>query len=316
LKPSQDPNLLVGFETCDDAAVYRLSDDLAFISTADFITPPVDDPYWFGQIAAANSLSDVYAMGGKPLTALNLIMFPMKKLGATLLREILRGGSDKVLEAGASIAGGHSVDDNEPKYGLAVTGVVHPERILTNCGAKDGDALILTKPLGTGVLFNACRSKKLPLRDLEAILPEVASLNKKAIEIALNFDVHACTDITGFGIIGHSLEMAKGSGVQINLFYDKLPLYSHALSMYRKGETTGSNQANRKLAEGLFKKNKGLSREEEELLFDPQTSGGLLFSLPSAESDRLITELKKAGVEAAVQVGEVVASQEPHVEIL
>lgn len=316
MKSSQDPNLLVGFETCDDAAVYRLSDDLAFVSTADFITPPVDDPYWFGQIAAANSLSDVYAMGGKPLTALNLIMFPMKKLGATLLREILRGGSDKVLEAGASIAGGHSVDDNEPKYGLAVTGVVHPERILTNCGAKDGDALILTKPLGTGVLFNACRSNKLPLRDLEAILPEVASLNKKAIEIALNFDVHACTDITGFGIIGHSLEMAKGSGVQINLFYDKLPLYSHALSMYRKGETTGSNKANRKLAEGLFKKNKGLSREKEELLFDPQTSGGLLLSLPSAESDRLIMELKKSGVEAAVQVGEVVASQEPHVEIL
>ena len=316
MKPSQDPNLLVGFETCDDAAVYRLSDDLAFISTADFITPPVDDPYWFGQIAAANSLSDVYAMGGKPLTALNLIMFPMKKLGATLLREILRGGSDKVLEAGASIAGGHSVDDNEPKYGLAVTGVVHPERILTNCDAKEGDALILTKPIGTGVLFNACRSKKLPFRELELILPQIASLNKKALEIALNFDIHACTDITGFGIVGHSLEMAKGSGVQINLFYDKLPFYSHALSMYRKGETTGSNQANRKLAEGLFKKNKGLSREEEELLFDPQTSGGLLFSLPSAESDRLITEFKKAGVEAAVQVGEVVASQEPHVEIL
>ena len=156
----------MGFETCDDAAVYRLSNDLAFISTVDFITPPVDDPYWFGQIAAANSLSDIYAMGGKPLTALNLIMFPMKKLSVTLLKEILRGGSDKVVEAGASIAGGHSVDDNEPKYGLTVTGVVHPDRILTNCGAKAGDVLILTKPLGTGVLFNACRSKKLPWREL------------------------------------------------------------------------------------------------------------------------------------------------------
>ena len=313
LKPSQDPNLLVGFETCDDAAVYRLSDDVAFISTADFITPPVDDPYWFGQIAAANSLSDIYAMGGKPLTALNLIMFPMKKLGATLLREILRGGSDKVLEAGGSIAGGHSVDDNEPKYGLAVTGVVHPDHILTNCSAKERDTLILTKPLGTGVLFNACRSKKLPLRDLEVILPEVATLNKKAIEISLNFDIHACTDITGFGIIGHSLEMAKGSGVQINLFYDKLPFYPNALQMYRKGETTGSNKANRKLAEGFFKKIKKLSKEEEELLFDPQTSGGLLISLPSTESDRLIMELKKAGVEAAVQVGEVAASPQPSV---
>jgi selenide,water dikinase len=315
LKPSQDPNLLVGFETCDDAAVYRLSDDLAFISTVDFITPPVDDPYWFGQIAAANSLSDVYAMGGKPLTALNLIMYPMKILGATLLTEILRGGSDKVLEAGASIAGGHSVDDNEPKYGLAVTGVVHPGRILTNCGAKEGDALILTKPLGTGVLFNACRSKKLPWRELEQILPTVASLNRKTIEIALNFEIHACTDITGFGIVGHSLEMAKGSGVQINLFYDKLPFYPNALGMYRKGETTGSNKANRKLAEGFFKKTRDLSKEQEELLFDPQTSGGLLFSLPSAETDRFVKELKKAGVEAAAQVGEAVASQESHIEI-
>ena len=311
MQPKQDPNLLIGFETCDDAAVYRLSKDLAFISTVDFITPPVDDPYWFGQIAAANALSDVYAMGGKPLTALNLVMFPTKKLDTSILREILRGGCDKVSEAGASIAGGHSVDDNEPKYGLAVTGVVHPDHILTNCGARKGDALILTKPLGTGVLFNACRSKKLAWRDLEPILPEVASLNKKAMEIALNFDTHACTDITGFGIIGHCLEMAKGSGIQINLFYDKLPFYPNAVDMYRKGETTGSNKANKKLAEGYFKKIRGLSKEEGELLFDPQTSGGLLLSVPSIDADRLVTELKKAGVETAVRVGEVVDSPQP-----
>ncbi len=316
LTPSHDPDLLVSFETCDDAAVYRLTDHLAFISTVDFITPPVDDPYWFGQIAAANALSDVYAMGGKPLTALNLVMFPVQKLDVSFLREILRGGADKVLEAGASIAGGHSVDDNEPKYGLAVTGVVHPGQILTNCGAKDGDALILTKPLGTGVLFNACRSKKLPLRELGFVLPQIASLNKKALEIALNFDIHACTDITGFGIIGHSLEMAKGSGVQINLFYDKLPFYPNALPMYRKGETTGSNIANRKLAEGLFEKSKNLSREEEELLFDPQTSGGLLLALPSSHADQLTMELRKGGVEAAVQVGEAIASNRPSVRIV
>ena len=293
-----------------------MSKDLAFIGTVDFITPPVDDPYWFGQIAAANALSDVYAMGGKPLTALNLVMFPTKKLDASILREILRGGCDKVSEAGASIAGGHSVDDNEPKYGLAVTGVVHPDHILTNCGAKEGDALILTKPLGTGVLFNACRSKKLPWRDLEVILPEVASLNKKTIEIALNFDIHACTDITGFGIIGHSLEMAKGSGVQINLFYDKLPFYPNAVDMYRKGETTGSNKANRKLAEGFLKKIRGLSGKEEELLYDPQTSGGLLLSVPSIDADRLVTELKKAGVETAVRVGEAVDSPQPRICII
>jgi selenide,water dikinase len=276
----------------------------------------VDDPYWFGQIAAANALSDVYAMGGKPLTALNLVMFPTKKLESSLLREILRGGCDKVSEAGASIAGGHSVDDNEPKYGLAVTGVVHPNRILTNCGAKEGEALILTKPIGTGVLFNACRSKKLPWRDLEMILPEVASLNKKAIEIALGFDVHACTDITGFGIAGHSLEMAKGSNVQINLFYDKLPFYPNALDMYRSGETTGSNKANRKLAEGFFRKTRELSREEEELLFDPQTSGGLLLSVPSTEADRLVTELKRMGIETAAEVGEVMAAPQPSIWII
>jgi selenide,water dikinase len=293
-----------------------LSDDLAFISTVDFITPPVDDPYWFGQIAAANALSDIYAMGGKPLTALNLVMFPTKKLDTSILREILRGGCDKVSEAGASIAGGHSVDDNEPKYGLAVTGVVHPDHILTNCGAKEGDALILTKPLGTGVLFNACRSRKLPWRDLEVILPEVASLNKKAIEIVLNFDTHACTDITGFGIIGHCLEMAKGSRVQIDLFYDKLPFYPNAVDMYRKGETTGSNKANRKLAEGFLKKIRELSGKEEELLYDPQTSGGLLLSVPSIDADRLVTELKKAGVETAVRAGEVVDSPQPCICII
>jgi len=282
----------------------------------DFITPPVDDPYWFGQIAAANALSDVYAMGGKPLTALNLVMFPTKKLDLSLLKEILRGGCDKVSEAGASIAGGHSVDDNEPKYGLAVTGVVHPDRILTNCGAEEGDGLILTKPIGTGVLFNACRSKKLPWRDLEVILPEVASLNKKAIEIVLNYDIHACTDITGFGIIGHSLEMAKGSKVQINLLYNELPFYPNALDMYRRGETTGSNRANRKLAEGFFKKTRELSREEEELLFDPQTSGGILFSISSTEAGQFIAELKNAGIQIADRVGEVIASSQPWICIL
>lgn len=316
IRPSQDPNLLVGFETCDDAAVYRLSDDTAIISTVDFITPPVDDPYWFGQISAANSLSDVYAMGGKPLTALNLVLFPSKQLDMGFLKEILRGGYDKVVEAGACMAGGHSVDDNEPKYGLAVTGVAHPDQILTNCGAKEGDAFILTKPLGTGVLFNACRSKKLPPHELEPILPQVAALNGKAIEIALSFDVHSCTDVTGFGIIGHTLEIAKGSGVQIDLFYERFPVYPHALEMYRKGETTGSNEANRKLTHGLFEIRRGLSREQEELLFEPQTSGGLLFSVPSSQADMLTDLLKAAGIEAADRVGEVMASGEPRVCII
>ncbi len=296
--------------------MYRLTSEIAFISTVDFITPPVDDPYWFGQIAAANSLSDIYAMGGKPLTALNLVMFPSKILDKGVLREILRGGNDKVMESGASMAGGHSVDDNEPKYGLAVTGIVHPDRILTNCGAKEGDALILTKPLGTGVLFNACRSKKLSFRELEPILPQVAELNGKTLDIALNFDVHSCTDITGFGIVGHSLEMAMGSGVQINLFGKEFPFYPHALNMYRKGETTGSNKANRRLSEGYLEIVTKLSKEKEELLFDPQTSGGLLLAVPGSQAEELVNKLKNAGVETAVKIGEAVGSATHGIRII
>jgi len=316
MQPSKDPNLLVGIETSDDAAVYRLSHDMAIITTVDFITPPVDDPYWFGQIAAANSLSDVYAMGGKPITALSLAMFPSKKLDMGILKEIFRGANDKVMEADASMAGGHSVDDEEPKYGLAVTGIVHPERIITNYGAREGDGFILTKPLGTGVLFNANRSGKLPFREFEAILPQVAALNRKAVEVALDFDLHACTDITGFGMMGHTLEMAKGSGVQINFFYDKLPFYPNALKMYQKGETTMSNKANRRMAQGFWETTTKRSIEEEELLFDPQTSGGLLLSVPAAQVEDVTKELRKAGVEATAHVGEVTASSRPYVRVV
>ena len=316
LGSSDDDNLLVGFETSDDAAVYRLTSEIALISTVDYITPPVDDPYWFGQIAAANSLSDVYAMGGQPLIALNLVMFPSKKLDMELLKEILRGGSDKIKEAEASMAGGHSVDDNEPKYGLAVTGRVHPDRILTNRGCQAGDALILTKPLGTGVLFNAGRSGKLPYTELEDILPQVAALNRKAIEVALTYDVHACTDITGFGILGHGLEMAKGSGVRIDLHYERLPFYPNALRMYQKGETTGSNKANRQMAEGHWEIVNGRSLEEEELLFDPQTSGGLLLSVPDSQADELLASLAAAGVVSAARVAEVVPAERPLVRIV
>ncbi|MGD9054720.1 MAG: selenide, water dikinase SelD [Desulfobacterales bacterium] len=316
LDASNDPNLLVGFDTSDDAAVYRVSPEIALISTVDYITPPVDDPYWFGQIAAANSLSDVYAMGGQPLTALNLVMFPSKKLDMVLLKEILRGGSDKVMEAGASMAGGHSVDDNEPKYGLAVTGSVHPDRILTNCGAQVGDALILTKPLGTGVLFNANRSGKLPYAELESILPQVATLNRKAIETALKYEVHACTDVTGFGILGHTLELARGNDVQIELIYENLPFYPNALRMYEKGETTGSNKANRKLAEGAWESGVQRSAVEQDMLFDPQTSGGLLLVVSAAQADDLIASLKNDGIETAVRVGEVVTADRPFIRVV
>ena len=285
------------------------------ISTVDFITPPVDDPHWFGQIAAANSLSDVYAMGGRPVLALNLVMFPSKALDMGLLKEILRGGNDKVVEAGACMAGGHSVEDNEPKYGLAVTGLVHPDRIWTNAGARPGDALVLTKPLGTGVLFNANRSGKLPYRELEAVLPVIAALNAKARDAALRFAVHACTDITGFGIMGHSVEMARGGRVRLELDYRSLPLHPNAVEMYRKGETTGSNPANRKAVEGFWDVKLKLASAEEELLFDPQTSGGLLLCLPESQADELVRALKASGVEAAARVGRVVESDHPRVSV-
>lgn len=276
------------------------------INTVDFITPPVDDPYWFGQISAANSISDIYSMGGRPLTALNVVMFPSKLLDIGMLREILRGGHDKVVEAGACLVGGHTVDDEEPKYGLCVNGVVHPERIVTNAGSRPGDALILTKPLGTGVLFNAVRSGKMPYRDVERdVLPSVAALNGPAMEAALRFEVHACTDITGFGIAGHLLEIALGSNSRVLLKYSDLPLYPGVLDMYRKGETTGSNRENHRMVQEHMEIQASLSNIEEELLYDPQTSGGLLLSVPDFQAEELLNALSAAGVQSAVRVGEV-----------
>ncbi len=279
------------------------------VNTVDFITPPVDDPYWFGQISAANSISDVYSMGGRPVTALNLVMFPAKQLDMGLLKDILRGGHDKVLEAGACLVGGHSVDDEEPKYGLCVSGVVDPQRIITNAGAKPGDALILTKPIGSGVLFNAVRSGKFPYPELEReTLPSIAALNGPAMEAALRFELHACTDLTGFGILGHLLEMAQGAEAMIRVDYRQLPFYSGALEMYNKGETTGSNKANRAM---VIRQNlelrMALAPAEEELLYDPQTSGGLLLALPASQADELLTVLHAAGVQDAARIGEVTA---------
>jgi selenide,water dikinase len=285
-----------------------MSDEIAMINTVDFITPPVDDPYWFGQISAANSISDVYSMGGRPLTALNVVMFPSKHLDMGFLKDILRGGHDKVVEAGACLVGGHTVDDEEPKYGLCVNGVVHPDRIITNAGSRPGDVLILTKPLGSGVLFNSVRSGKMSLKELEeTVLPSLAALNGKAMEAALNYDLHACTDITGFGILGHLLEVAHGSGARVIVNYNVLPFYPGALEMYKKGETTGSNKANRQMVGKHHLEMKvDLNSSQDELLYDPQTSGGLLLSLPADQGDKLITDLHGAGVTAAVKIGEIV----------
>jgi selenide,water dikinase len=278
------------------------------INTVDFITPPVDDPYWFGQISAANSISDVYSMGGKPLTALNVVMFPSKHLDMGLLRDILHGGHDKVVEAGACLVGGHTVDDDEPKYGLCVNGVVHPDRVITNAGSKPGDALILTKPLGSGVLFNAVRSGKFSLRELEReVLPSLAALNGPAMEAALKFDLNACTDITGFGILGHLLEVAHGCDAKVIIKYKELPFYTGALDMYRKGESTGSNKANRQMVNRYkLEMRLSLNKHEDEMLYDPQTSGGLLLSLPDSQADKLLAALNDARVPAAVKIGAVI----------
>jgi selenide,water dikinase len=308
LAPPTDPDLLVGIETSDDAAVYKLSAEIAMINTVDFITPPVDDPYWFGQISAANSISDVYSMGGRPLTALNVVMFPSKHLDMGFLKDILRGGHDKVVEAGACLVGGHTVDDEEPKYGLCVNGVVHPEKIITNAGSRHGDGLILTKPLGSGVLFNAVRSGKLPFRELERdTLPSLAALNSLSMEAALKYDLHACTDITGFGILGHLIEVAHGSDARVVVKYTDLPIYPAALEMYKKGETTGSNKANREMvSKHRLTMETALSDAEEELLYDPQTSGGLLLSLPASQVDALLADINETGMASAVRIGEIV----------
>jgi len=246
-------------------------------------------------------------MGGRPLTALNIVMFPTKLLDIGLLKDILKGGNDKVREAGACLVGGHSVEDDEPKYGLCVNGVVHPEHIITNAGSKPGDVLILTKPIGTGVLFNAVRDKKLSFKDLERdVLPTVAALNGPAMEIALKYEVHACTDITGFGIAGHMLEVAKGSNVKIVMKYSSLPVYPATFDMYKAGVTTASNTKNRESTQGKVEIQAALSGIEEELLYDPQTSGGLLLSLPAEQADKLLIELKDAHINYAVRVGEII----------
>ena len=290
--------------------MYKVSDEIAIISTVDFITPPVDDPWWFGQIAAANSLSDVYAMGGIPIMALNVVMFPEKKLVPAILREILKGGAAKIAEAGASLAGGHTVSDDEPKYGLSVTGMVHPDKIIRNSGAKPGDALVLSKPIGTGVLFNACRSGKLPYEELETLLETIAALNGPAMELALDHNINSCTDITGFGLTGHIYEMATASGVDMEIIFESLPIYENATAMYKRGETTGSNLPNRLMVQDNLEIKASLDTREEELLFDPQTSGGLLISLPESEAEGLVYDIKVRGNDHAAIVGHVTGKGE------
>jgi selenide,water dikinase len=305
LPKADDPNLLVGYHTSDDAGIYRLSDDLAMVVTADFITPPLNDPYLFGQIAAANALSDVYAMGGDPRVCLNLVCFPSKQLPAGDLHQIVAGALSKITEAGAVLAGGHSVENDEPKFGLSVVGTVHPDHFWTNAGARPGDALILTKPLGSGVLFNANLKNRVSRTALDACVASLTLLNKYAAEAMKAFDIHAVTDITGFGLSGHGLEMAKASVVKLSINIDALPIMDQALEMYRNGVTTGVNVFNQRLAAEHARFEKPYPQWHRQIVYDPQTSGGLLIALPTSQQEDLVRALKQARTPAATVIGQV-----------
>lgn len=311
----RDENLLVGMETLDDAGVYQICEDLALVQTVDYITPVVDDPYLFGQVAAANALSDVYAMGARPLTVLNLCNFPDKRVELKVLQEIVRGGADKIKEAGAVVVGGHTVKDEELKYGLSVTGVIHPDRIVRNCTAKPGDKLILTKPVGTGVLITGYKRMLIPEEVMVVAANIMAELNRVACEAMLAVGVNAATDITGFGLGGHTLEMANGSGVGIRLAISAIPHFPESMEMIRQGVKTGMTGSNKELVKEQIDFEAGISPEEKMLLYDPQTSGGLLIAVTSEKADRLIGLMKEQGLAHAAIIGETFAAATPRLVV-
>lgn len=288
----EDENLIVGLDKSDDAAVYKMNEDTAIIQTLDFFTPIVDDPYLFGQIAATNSLSDVYAMGGKPIIALNIVCFP-KYLDIKILGEILKGGADKVKEAGALLIGGHSVEDDEPKYGLSVTGFVHPEKVLTNSGAKPGDVLILTKPLGSGILSTGIKAGLLDDEVIDRVVKVMNTLNREAAEGMEKVKVNACTDVTGFGLIGHAFEMAKGSETTLIIESEKVPVIEGTFDMASMGIIPAGAYKNMGFVgeEAAFAES--VTIDIQNILYDPQTSGGLLISLPEEEADKLLEIFKE-----------------------
>lgn len=277
----------MGLETSDDAAVYKLDDEKAMIQTLDFFTPIVDDPYMFGQIAAANSLSDVYAMGGEPVVALNIVGFPTC-LDLSILNEILKGGADKVKEAGALLVGGHSVEDNEPKYGLSVTGLIHPDKVLTNATAKPGDVLVITKPVGVGILNTAIKAEMLSEEEVQKAMHIMASLNKTAAEGLKHVTVNSCTDITGFGLAGHAFEMADGSDVTVVLDSKLIPVAEGAIENASMGLVPAGAYRNAEYIKGKYHFDESVTEAMRDIIFDPQTSGGLMVSLPADQVDTLL----------------------------
>ena len=296
----KNPNLIVGLENPDDAGVYKLTDDIAIVQTVDFFTPIVDDPFTFGQIAAANSLSDIYAMGGKPVTAMNIVSFPLNKLDIGILKEIMRGGLEKLKEADVVLVGGHSIDDPELKYGLSVTGIIHPQKVLAKQGAQAGDVLILTKPLGTGIISTALKGETASAAAVKKMVASMTTLNRKAAEIIQDIGVHACTDITGFGLIGHAYEMAKAGGCAFCFNSAAVPIFSEALEYARMGLVPGGSHSNRSFYEPFVEYREAVSDELRDILYDPQTSGGLLFSVAENKKDALLKKFRKEKVDAFV----------------
>ncbi len=299
----------------DDAGVYKFNDELAIIQTVDFFTPIVDDPYMFGQIAVANALSDVYAMGGRPLTAMNIVCFPTEKMDISILKDILKGGIDKMIEAGVTLVGGHSIDDTELKYGLSVTGTVQPKRLLTNSGARVGDKLILTKPLGTGIINTAIKAGFAEEKIIIRVTESMATLNNKASESMQEVKIHACTDITGFGFLGHTIQLAQNSRIGISINAAAIPVFSEAIEFANQGLIPGGLHRNKDFYSPNVIIASELPLPVQDILYDPQTSGGLLICVAPGKAGRLLNKLKQAGIKEATIIGEVVSEPEGKVVV-
>lgn len=313
---SHSENLIVGNESHDDALVYKISDDVAIIQTTDFFPPVCSDPYEFGQIAAANSLSDIYAMGGKAITALNLVMFPSAKLDISILKEILLGGNDKVMESGAVLAGGHSIDDDPPKYGLAVTGIVHPDKIIANNSAKEGEVLILTKSIGTGAIIAGKRIDEVSAQQYQAAVDSMKQLSSKASDIMQKYNIKCATDITGFSLLGHGLEMAASSNVSFDIYSEKVPLFDRAYELIDMGCIPGAAFRNLNYVEKNVCFSDKLDYNLKMLMLDAQTSGGLLISCKKDIADDIIKDLKLVGYLTTAVIGEVKKKSEKSIFLL
>ena len=304
----KDPNLLTGFEHAEDAGVYKISDDVALVQTLDFFTPTVDDPYTFGQIAATNALNDVYAMGGKPITAMNIVCFPVKTMDMAVLREVLRGGLDKMREASVLLVGGHSVEDNEIKYGLSVTGTIHPDKVWFNRGAKPGDSLILTKTLGTGIISTAIKGGEADAQLVAKAIACMTQLNKNAAQLMIDQgSIHACTDITGFGFLGHACEMIEDENVGLRINSAAVPIFSGVQELVESGYVPAGLYRNKNFRISQIEKKDTCPDWILDVLFDPQTAGGLFFSISANEAQGLIQKMHQGGIADAAIVGKVVS---------